>query len=224
MVCAGYTAICSFTCCVVQRNIRTETKNLHIKQCLKIKNCNYITQLFTWSVSANGLNQGATPSVGIILTYLAAKIKGYPNRQYSIHPLQWRHNGLDNVSNHQPHDCLLNRLFRRRSKKTSKLRVTGRCAGNSPGTGELSAQMPSCAENVSIWWRHHAMARESQVKVFSFRPPNWTAMNGLSMFMLRSWLPWNLASGKSYHAPSKVWEEIPYPFPNFNSCTVEVGE
>ena len=25
--------------------------------------------------------------------------------------LQWRHNGVDGVSNHQPHDCLLNRLF-----------------------------------------------------------------------------------------------------------------
>ena len=47
--------------------------------------------------------------------------------------LRWRHNGRDSVSNHQPHDCLLNRLFRRRSKKTSKLRVTGLCAGNSPG-------------------------------------------------------------------------------------------
>ena len=35
--------------------------------------------------------------------------------------LQWRHNGRDSVSNHQPHDCLLNRLFRCRSKKTSKL-------------------------------------------------------------------------------------------------------
>ena len=29
------------------------------------------------------------------------------------------------------------------------------CAGNSPGTGELPAQMASNAENVSIWWRHH---------------------------------------------------------------------
>ena len=47
--------------------------------------------------------------------------------------LQWRHNGRDSVSNHQPYDCLLNRLFRRRSKKTSKLRVTGLCARNSPG-------------------------------------------------------------------------------------------
>ena len=47
--------------------------------------------------------------------------------------LRWRHNGGDGVSNHQPHHCLLKRLFRRRSKKTSKLRVTGLCAGNSPG-------------------------------------------------------------------------------------------
>ena len=69
--------------------------------------------------------------------------------------LQWRHNGHDNVSNQQPHDCLRNRLFRRRSKKTSKLRVTCLCAGNSPVTGEFPAQMASNAENVSIWWRHH---------------------------------------------------------------------
>ena len=49
------------------------------------------------------------------------------------HTLQWRHNEHDSVSNHQPYDCLLNRLFRRRSKKTSNLRVTGLCVGNSPG-------------------------------------------------------------------------------------------
>ena len=60
--------------------------------------------------------------------------------------LQWRHNGRDGVSNHQPHHCLLNRLFKCRSKKTSKLRVTGLCAGNSPGTGEFPAQMTSNAE------------------------------------------------------------------------------
>ena len=71
-------------------------------------------------------------------------------------PLRWRHNDHAGVSNHQPHGCLLNRLFRRKSKKTSKLRVTGLCAGNSPGTGEFPAQMASYAENVSIWWRHHA--------------------------------------------------------------------
>ena len=69
--------------------------------------------------------------------------------------LQWRHNGRDGISNYQPHDCLLNRLFRRRSKKSSKLRVTGLCAGNSPLTREFPAEMVSNAENVS--WRHHAV-------------------------------------------------------------------
>ena len=47
--------------------------------------------------------------------------------------LRWRHNDHAGVSNHQPNGCLLNRLFRLRSMKTSKLRVTGLCVGNSPG-------------------------------------------------------------------------------------------
>ena len=68
--------------------------------------------------------------------------------------LQWRHNECDGISNHQPHDCLPNGLLRRKSKKTLKLRVTGLCDGNSPVTGEFSAQKASNAENISIWWRH----------------------------------------------------------------------
>ena len=55
------------------------------------------------------------------------------SQKLSISSLQWRHNDQDSVSNHQPHGYLLNRLYRRRSKKTSKLRVTGLCVGNSPG-------------------------------------------------------------------------------------------
>ena len=81
--------------------------------------------------------------------------------------LRWRHNDRDGVSNHQPRDCLLNRLFRRRSKKTSKLRVTGLCAGNSPGTGEFPAQMASYAENVSIWWRRHGSGCHCQAGLYS---------------------------------------------------------
>ena len=50
-------------------------------------------------------------------------------KRNAIHALQWRHNGCDGVSNHQPHNCLLNRLFGRRRKKRAKLRVTGHCAG-----------------------------------------------------------------------------------------------
>ena len=73
-------------------------------------------------------------------------------------PLQWRHNERDGVSNHQLHNCLLNRLFKVQMKEISKLRVTGLCEGNSPVTGELPAQRASNAKNFSIWWRHHAIA------------------------------------------------------------------
>ena len=78
--------------------------------------------------------------------------------------LRWRHNDHDGVSNHHPDGCLLNRLFRRRSKKISKLRVTGLCVGNSPGTGEFPAQRASYAENVSIWWRHMGWVRDFLIK------------------------------------------------------------
>ena len=86
---------------------------------------------------------------------------------YLKQSLRWHHNGRDNVSNHQPHDCLLNHLFTRRSKKTSKLRVIGLCAGNSPEAGEFPAQMASNAENVSIWWRHHVLTTHQWVGNFA---------------------------------------------------------
>ena len=70
-------------------------------------------------------------------------------------PLQWRHNECDDVSNHRRLAGLLNRLFRHRSKKTSKFRVAGLCEGNSPVADEFPLQRASNAENVSIWWRHH---------------------------------------------------------------------
>ena len=41
--------------------------------------------------------------------------------------LHWRHNDRDGVSNHRRLDCLLNGLFRRRAKNTSKLRLTRHC-------------------------------------------------------------------------------------------------
>ena len=72
--------------------------------------------------------------------------------------LQWRQSERDGVSNHQPHDCLLNRLLRHISKKISKVLVTGLCEGNSPVTGEFPAQKASNAENVSTSWRHNGQA------------------------------------------------------------------
>ena len=91
---------------------------------------------------------------------------------HALSTLHWRHNDHDGVSNHQPLGCLLNRSFRRRSKKTSKLRVTGLCVRNSPETSEFPAQMASNAENVSIWWRHHEQS--CRCASYMSEPKHWT--------------------------------------------------
>ena len=77
-------------------------------------------------------------------------------RTYSFE-LRWHHNEHDGISNPQPHECWLSRLFRRRWKKTSKFPVTGLCEGNIRRTGELPTQRARNAENVSIWWHHHGL-------------------------------------------------------------------
>ena len=77
------------------------------------------------------------------------------------------HNGRDGVSIHKPHDCLLNRLFRRRLKKTSKFHVTGLCA-----------QMVSDAENISLWWHHHVIS--------------WSVISPRNSVLLSRWM-WSLS-------------------------------
>ena len=70
--------------------------------------------------------------------------------------LQWRNNEFYGIPNYQPHNCLLSRLFRHRSKKALKLRGTGLCKGNSPVPGEFPAQKASIAETIAMWWHHNA--------------------------------------------------------------------
>ena len=76
--------------------------------------------------------------------------------------LQWRYNDHDSVSNHQPHGCLLNRLFRRRSKKTY-IKAPRHWPLCGEFTGEFPARMASYAENVSIWWRHHVFCSAENI-------------------------------------------------------------
>ena len=64
--------------------------------------------------------------------------------------LQWRHNERDGVSIHQPHDHLLNRLFKAEIKESMKI------PHHWPLCGEFTSDRASNAENVSIWWHHHA--------------------------------------------------------------------
>ena len=126
----------------------------YINGCLGIKSC---WEVYREKSDFYASSVGETDAYPLtnVSAFWAGQVENWPGQvEFS---LQWRHNGHNSVSNHQPYECLLNRLFRRRSKKTSKLRVTGLCARNSPGTGEFPAQMASYAENVSIWRRHHGI-------------------------------------------------------------------
>ena len=78
------------------------------------------------------------------------------NCYYVPRHLQWRHNERDSVSDNLRLVCSTV-YFRGRSKKISKLRVTGLYEGNPPVTGGFPSQRASKAENVSIWWRHHEL-------------------------------------------------------------------
>ena len=128
------------------------------------------------------INQQLTPSTRLDNCQIIGIIPCWRRLclSYASCTLHWHHNGHDGISNHQPHDYLLNRLFRCGSKKTSKLWgvnvqsreyrhvdtrlktgtllyftllcVTRLCAGISPVIGELPTQRASYAENVFIWW------------------------------------------------------------------------
>ena len=70
--------------------------------------------------------------------------KQFNTRRFHYGPnytLQWHRNERDSVWNHQPHDCSLKRLFRRRSMKTSKFRVSGLCEENSPVNSRTKGQL-----------------------------------------------------------------------------------
>ena len=125
-------------------------------------------------------------------TYLSLDLKelketGLCERDWEAPIILWHHNEHDGISNDRHLGCLL-RLFKRTSKKTSKLCVTGLCERNSPGTGEFPSQRASSAKNVSIWWRHHesmqqtwkqtvATSHAPHLMIFSdkfrYSQPNW---------------------------------------------------
>ena len=72
--------------------------------------------------------------------------------------LRWRHNGHDGVSNHQHHDCLLNRLFRRRPKKHQSSASLAFLWGiqrrpvNSPHKWPVTRKMFPFDDVIMWWW------------------------------------------------------------------------
>ena len=118
-------------------------------------------------------------------------------------PLRWRHNERDGVVNHQPHDCLLKRLFRHRSKKTLTLRITGLYEGNSSVTSEFPAHKASIAEKVSIWWCNHAL-----VPLY--------CNNDLHQFNRSQWLWWAEPFKDKSKWPAQYW----FPLQDIEKCSV----
>ena len=119
------------------------------------------------------------------------------HRHYGI---IWRHNEYDGDSNHRRLDYLLNRLLRRRSKKTSKLRFTGLCAGNSPVTGGFPSQRASNAEMFSfgdvimgITWHflHNWSCLLPPVEIVLHEG---TVLRSFDNFVLLAWKTWLTSS------------------------------
>ena len=112
------------------------------------------------------------------------------------------------VSNHQPHDCLLNRLFRRRSKKTSELPVTGLCVGNSPMNSPQKGH---------IWWRHHetticGVCGNTKVCVRFLVCPVIPCNNHIVMLLFISCTPAASLTAIDY----SLWDISIHPCHNFN--------
>ena len=104
----------------------------------------------------------------------------------------WRHNGHDGVSNHQPYDCLLNRLFgwERNPQSSAWLAFV---QGNSPVTDEFPAQMASYAENASIWWRHHVTGKSRKFSEEAVI----LSLNIINTTVVSQWAPWRVKSSAS---------------------------
>ena len=113
-------------------------------------------------------------------------------QQLWAHALQWRHNERDNVSNHHPHDCLLKRLFRRRSTKASKLRVTGLRQGNSPVTGNFPHKGPVTQKHPRLMTSTCGIV--SSKFVVKRVPGIRTAHPDLFVYSTMAWWRWNIIS------------------------------
>ena len=117
--------------------------------------------------------------------------------------LQWRHNDHDSVSNHQPQGCLLNRLFRRRSKNHQ-----------------------SSASLAFVWGIHRDRwipRTKGQLRGKCFHLMTSSCIgdeicNALwaQVVLGYSGLFYWISNDIHYNA----WDEITHPFPNFNGCTV----
>ena len=123
-------------------------------------------------------------------TYLSCRMSRHIH-WFSLRTLQWRHNKRDGVSNHRRLDCLLNRLSMRRSRKTSMLRVTGLCEGNSRVTVNSPHKWPVTRKNPLF---HHAVRLHLQsLYLMTYA----LIAHDLPLYILAWHQPWSMGSGNS---------------------------
>ena len=99
------------------------------------------------------------------------KFQGHTGRK--IDDLNWIWEGLlgrSQLSNPSDLPCSLSRLFRQKSRKTSKLRVTGLCGGNSPVTVEL----PLIWDSMAPVWRRCSVLLSLKRPMILCKPQNIT--------------------------------------------------
>ena len=138
------------------------------------------------------------------LYYCTTRNAGTISLLYPRTTLLWRHNWHDGVSNHQPHGCLLNRLFRRRPKKTSKLRVTGLCVGNSPGPVNSPHEGPVTRKIFPF---------DDVIMIHLWR--NILPVNDDGLFLIK-WYPGAMAT---WHCDVTTWKRLPQHQPLMREFT-----
>ena len=99
------------------------------------------------------------------------------------HQLQWRHSERDGVSTHRRLHYFLNCSFMRRSKKTSKLHVTGLCEENPPVTGGLPSHKGPVTRKMFPFDDVIMSAQEGLILMYSIQrsthPLRWRNMNAM---------------------------------------------
>ena len=136
------------------KNKKTTQFKTKVMAIIKI-NCHILRLMFNWYVFFSFCNTRTIFSWDIAHSTFKLEISRSRSRPKSTQTLEWRHNERDGVSNHQPHDCLLNRLFRRRCRKHQSSTSLAFMRGihhwpvNSPHKGPVTRNMFPFDDSIS---------------------------------------------------------------------------
>ena len=82
--------------------------------------------------------------------------------------LQWRHNERDGVSNHQPHDCLLDQKTHQSSASLAFVREIHRWPTNSPDKEPVTRKMIPFDDVIMCRYTCSALMRQRQVLLWKY--------------------------------------------------------